>query len=218
MAIVDGTSDVERAPGDAGGGTTPDTGLWHDSEAAAEPRTRGGRGRHRGRATVDALFEAPHNGADLWKSRIELAVSAALSEDAARRDGGLARRNQLGAIFDAHVRRCRQELRPVLEASAAILGRWGIEARVHDSMREHPARVPRSFDLCLTIERSGSRGPGRLTLTATESCDFVRVRISVGPSPAGEVDAHVGTTVPGGLSGALVGGLVATLVERVFEP
>ncbi len=87
-----------------------------------------------------------------------------------------------------------------------------------ETLRDHPSRLPRIFDLSLWIDRFAQRGPGRLTITATESCDFVRVKLKVGPTWTGDVHEHVGTTVARDLSDALVGGLVATLVERIFEP
>ena len=69
------------------------------------------------------------------------------------------------------------------------------------------------------IDRFGDRGPGKLTITATEGCDFVRIKLSVGPSRMdGDVSEHVGTTIASDLSDALVGGLVATLVEQIFTP
>jgi hypothetical protein len=114
---------------------------------------------------------------------------------------------------------CRDELRPVLECSVEMLSEWGLSARVTETLKDEPVRVPRSFDLALWIDRFGERGPGKLTITATEGCDFVRVKVAVGPSKwDGEVNEHVGTTIAGDLSDALVGGLVATLVEQVFSP
>ena len=78
--------------------------------------------------------------------------------------------------------------------------------------------MPRSFDLALWIARFGDRGPGKLTITATEGCDFVRVKMAVGPSKySGDVSEHVGTTIAGDLCDALVGGLVANLVEQIFS-
>ena len=41
--------------------------------------------------------------------------------------------------------------------------------------------------------------------------------MAVGPTKmAGDVSEHVGTTIAADLSDALVGGLVATLVEQIF--
>ena len=78
--------------------------------------------------------------------------------------------------------------------------------------------MPRTFDLALWIDRIGDRGPGRLTITATEGRHFVRIKMSVGPLRlGGDVSEHVGTTIAGDLSDAMVGGLVATLVEQIFN-
>ena len=42
--------------------------------------------------------------------------------------------------------------------------------------------------------------------------------MSVGPLRlGGDVSEHVGTTIAGDLSDAMVGGLVATLVEQIFN-
>jgi hypothetical protein len=100
-----------------------------------------------------------------------------------------------------------------------MLQEWGIETHVTETLRDEPARLPRSFDLALRIDALGDRGPGKLVMTATEGCEFVRVKLAVGPSKAGsDVNEHVGTTIAGDLSDALVGGLVATLVEKIFSP
>ena len=114
---------------------------------------------------------------------------------------------------------CQDELRPVLECSVEMLAEWGLSARVTETLRDEPARVPRSFDLTLWIDRFGDRGPGKLTITATEGCDFVRVKTGRGPVEDGAATSaeHVGTTIAGDLSDALVGGLVATLVEQIFS-
>ena len=46
----------------------------------------------------------------------------------------------------------------------------------------------------------------------------MRVKLKVGPTAGGaDVSEHVGTTIASDLSDALVGGLVATLVEQIFS-
>jgi hypothetical protein len=73
--------------------------------------------------------------------------------------------------------------------------------------------------LALRIDRFGERGPGKLTITASEAHEAVRVKITVGPSRlCGEVHEHVGSTRASDLSDVMVGGLVATLVEQIFTP
>ncbi|HVA03934.1 MAG TPA: hypothetical protein VMU64_09300 [Acidimicrobiales bacterium] len=157
-------------------------------------------------------------GDQMWRARIELVVSSGLSGDAARMSHEDASRADCEASFDAVRELCQVELRPVLECSVEMLSGWGLSARVTETLRDEPARVPRSFDLTLWIDRFGDRGPGKLTITATEGCDFVRVKMVVGPSKMiGEVSEHVGTMIAGDLSDALVGGLVANLVEQIFS-
>jgi hypothetical protein len=157
-------------------------------------------------------------GNQMWQARIDLVVSSGLSGDAARKSHDDASRAHSEASFDAVCELCRVELRPVLECSIEMLAEWGLSARVTETLRDEPARVPRSFDLTLWIDRFGDRGPGKLTITATEGCDFVRVKMAVGPSRmVGDVSEHVGTMIAGDLSDALVGGLVANLVEQIFS-
>jgi hypothetical protein len=164
------------------------------------------------------VFARAGAGDQLWQARIDLVVSSGLSGDAAlksRQDGDRARTE---AAFEALCQLCQDELRPVLECSTELLAEWGLTARVTETLRDEPARVPRSFDLTLWIDRFGDRGPGRLTITATEGCDFVRIKLAVGPSRMfGDLSEHVGTTIASDLSDALVGGLVATLVEQIFS-
>ena len=170
------------------------------------------------RSATPDVFAHAGAGDQLWQARIDLVVSSGLSGDAARKslqDGDRARAED---SFEALCLLCQEELRPVLECSTEMLGEWGLTARVTEVLRDEPARVPRSFDLTLWIDRFGDRGPGRLTITATEGCDFVRIKLAVGPSKLfGDVSEHVGTTIAGDLSDALVGGLVATLVEQIFS-
>ncbi|HUY23231.1 MAG TPA: hypothetical protein VMV22_12920 [Acidimicrobiales bacterium] len=212
MSIVDDTHTV--------GHNGRDERLWRT--AAPSPLTVVPTGAPAGprarRATEPQVFDPAARGEDLWKSRIDLVLSAGLSGDAARSARHNALRAQAEASFDAFRTQCHGELRPVLESSAAMLREWGLEARVTETLRDQPARVPRSFDLALWLDRFGGRGPGRLTITATEACEFVRVKLKVGPTTTGgEVSEHVGTTIARDLSDALVGGLVATLVEQIFS-
>jgi hypothetical protein len=166
----------------------------------------------------DSVFTGLGAGDQLWQARIDLVVSSGLSGDTARKARQEAHRAESQASFDAVCQLCRDELRPVLECSAEMLQEWGLEASVTEILRDEPARVPRGFDLALWIARFGDRGPGKLTLTATEGCDFVRIKLAVGPSMRnGEVSEHVGTTIASDLCDALVGGLVANLVEQLFS-
>ena len=41
----------------------------------------------------------------------------------------------------------------MLECSVEMLAEWGLSARVTETLRDEPARVPRSFDLTLWIDR-----------------------------------------------------------------
>jgi hypothetical protein len=163
------------------------------------------------------VFSSPH-GEDPWQSRIDALVSSGLSGDAARHAHRNASEAQSRAAFDAFRAQCRDELRPILDTSTAMLEEWGLDARVTETLHDQPARLPRCFDLALRIDRFGERGPGKLTLSASEAHDAVRVKITVGPSRlCGEVREHVGTTRASDLSDAMIGGLVATLVERIFS-
>jgi hypothetical protein len=170
------------------------------------------------RNAMSDVFAGAGAGDQLWQARIDLVVSSGLSGDAARKSRQDGDRERAEASFEALCQLCQDELRPVLECGTELLGEWGLAARVTETLRDEPTRVPRSFDLTLWIDRSGDRGPGKLTITATEGCDFVRIKMSVGPSRmCGELSEHVGTTIASDLSDALVGGLVATLVEQLFS-
>ena len=191
-------------------------GLWRT------PGTEGRAGARRpspDHPCVDASTQDSTSADDPWQSRLDGLVATGLSDDAARRARINAAQAQARAAFDAFRAQCRDELRPVLDTSTAMLGEWGLDARVTETLNAKPSRVPRSYDLALRIDRFGERGPGKLTITASEAHQALRVRISVGPSRiCGEVREHVGTTRADDLSDAMVGGLVATLVERIFSP
>jgi len=196
---------------------TPDGGTLAALPADATTSGAGSPGASPGRCAED-LFARVGTVDELWQARIELVVSSALTGDAARRSRQDDVRAQSRASFEAVRRVCQDELRPVLECGVALLGEWGLEARVTETLRDTPARVPRSFNLALSVDRFEDRGPGRLTITATEGCQFVRLKLAVGPGRFdGEVNEHVGTTIASDLSDALVGGLVATLVEQIFS-
>jgi hypothetical protein len=189
-----------------------------ETDSAPTPDATPSYSSHPSRGPAPEIFTRAGTADQLWQARIDLVVSSGLSADAAHKSHQDARRAQNEASFDAVRELCQDELRPVLECSAEMLGEWGLSARVTETLRDAPARVPRSFDLVLWIDRFGDRGPGKLTITATEGCDFVRVKLAVGPSKwCGEVAEHVGTTIAGDLSDALVGGLIATLVEQIFS-
>jgi len=198
-------------------------GLWRTTRPAGRDATF----RHLP-APEHAVFEAPANtpaperepvGEHPWQARLGGLVSSGLSDDAARQARVNALEAQSRAAFESFRTQCRDELRPVLETSTAMLGEWGLGARVTETLHDQPTRVPRRYDLALRIDRFGERGPGRLTISASEAHEAVRVKITVGPSRiCGEVHEHVGSTRASDLSDTMVGGLVATLVERIFTP
>jgi hypothetical protein len=200
--------------------------LWQTADAIADPialpptstlrSPKGSTSPNPGAAPMpDVLAHA--TGDQLWQARIDLVVSSGLSGDAARksRQDAVASRSQ--ESFDTVRTFCQDELRPVLESCVEMLAAWGLSARVTETLRDEPARVPRGFDLTLWIDRFGDRGPGKLTITLNEGSDFVRVKTAVGPTKiGGDISEHIGTTIAADLSDALVGGLVATLVEQIF--
>jgi hypothetical protein len=165
-------------------------------------------------------FTVPGEARDdgVWRSRLDLTLSAGLWGDAARQAREDAQRAQIEAAFDAYRQQCAAELRPVLEHSARMLREWGLDARVTETLHDMPTRMPRGFDLVLRIGKFGDRGPGKLTISATEASELVRVAVKLGPACIGdEINEHIGTTTTRDLSGDLVGGLVATLVEHLFS-
>ena len=174
-----------------------------------------------------SLFAASHAGgkgnsataasAELWPTRIDRVMCAGLSADAARKARVDVQRSQELAAFDAFRAQCTCQLRPVLDSGAEMLRAWGLSAHVTQTVTDQPMRLPRTLDLSLMIDRVGGEGPGKLTISATEACDVVRVKLKIGPRDSGDVDEHVGTTTAENLSDELVGGLVATLVEKLFR-
>jgi hypothetical protein len=153
-----------------------------------------------------------------WQSRIGDPVSSGGREEIAGNGSGHGERVRRRVAFDAFRTQCRDELRPVLEKSAAMLEEWGLHSHVIESLRHRSTHVPRTFELGLQIHQFGARGPGTLTLHASETHEHVRIKIAVGPPSASrEVREHVGSARPDDLSGGMMGGLVATLVERIFS-
>ena len=188
-------------------------GLWRTTRPVGRNATfRRPHGDH-------PCLDGPAPGDDSpWQSRLDGLVSTGLSDDAARRARINAAQAQARAAFEAFRAQCHDQLRPVLDTSTAMLGEWGLDAQVTETLHDQPPRVPRSYDLALRIDRFGARGPGKLTITASEANEAVRVKIAVGPSRmCGDEREHVGTTRASDLSDAMVGGLVATLVERIFS-
>ncbi len=196
--------------------------LWQTADPVALPMTSALRSRKGSTSPNPGAVPMPDvlahaTGDQLWQARIDLVVSSGLSGDAARksRQDAVATRSQ--ESFDVVRTMCQEELRPVLESCVEMLAAWGLSARFTETLRDEPARVPRGFDLTLWIDRFGDRGPGKLTITVNEGSDFVRIRSAVGPTRlGGDISEHVGTTVAADLSDALVGGLVASLVEQIF--
>jgi hypothetical protein len=216
MSIVDDRMHV-------GGEHTRDELLWRTADPApvvtgslrstSSPATSGWGARRSSEVLANV-----GTGDQLWQARIDLIVSSGLSGDAARKSREDADRARAEAMFEELCDLFRDELKTVLDRSVEVLSEWGLTARVTETLRDEPVRVPRSFDLTLWVDRFGDRGPGKLTLTATERCDFVRIKMSVGPTRlGGDVSEHVGTTIASDLSDQMVGGLVATLVEQIFN-
>src|SRR5580704_14900506 len=81
-------------------------------------------------------------GDQMWQARIDLVVSSGLSGEAARMKNNEAQRDRDEASFDALRTLCQDELRPVLECSVEMLAEWGMTARVTETLRDQPARVP----------------------------------------------------------------------------
>lgn len=197
-------------------GGVDDDGLWQAPCRAFAPGPA---------STPEALpvEPAPENrraprGDEVWHERLDSALSSGMSADTARRTNEDALRARREAAFEAWLLQCAVEIRPVLERSAQMLREWGLEARVIETVDDRPLRMPRRFDLALRIGRFGDRGPGKLTISATETSEVVRVTIKLGPRCIGaDGNEHVGLTTTHELSGDLVGGLVATLVEQLFS-
>ena len=197
-------------------GAGHDKGLWQEPSQALAPAPTSVLVRSGADPHPSEMFVT--HDADSWSSRLDGALSSGLSNDAARiacRDANLV---QHQAAFEAWRTQCAVEVVPVLERSAQMLRDWGLDAHVRETLQDRPARLPRRHDVTLRIERFGERGPGRLTISAAESSEVVRVTLKLGPyAIGGEANEHVGMTTSRDLSGELVGGLVATLVEQLFS-
>ena len=201
-------------------GTDPgrNAGLWRADSVWSEASTSHTTSVGAAPPVEAQVFAVEARPETLWQTRIDQAVSSGLSSDAARKARLTSEHARAQAAFEAFRLHCDTQLKPVLETTTAMLQEWGLEARVTETLHDHPVRLPRSFDLVLRIDPCGDRGPGKLTISASEAYDVVRVKITVGPSRlCGEVHEHVGTTTAGELSEAMVGGLAATLVEKVFS-
>jgi len=182
--------------------------AWHPSVA---PDWHPSAARHPSRVEVRT------SGDPAWAERLDDALSSGISSDTQRLAQLDAEHVRQRAAFDSWRARCAAELLPVLERSAEMLRAWGLDAGVTEVLTDQPCRLPRRLDVALRIARFGDRGPGKLTLSATESSDVVRVTLKLGPACiGGEPDERVGMTTTRDLSGELVGGLVATLVEQLF--
>jgi hypothetical protein len=94
----------------------------------------------------------------------------------------------------------------------------GLEVAVYIGPRGRAVRVGRRFDAELVMERSPAHGPGRLTFSAIEGRDVVRVELHVGPcEPGGRERHHDAVVSRTELTDEMVSGLVAALVELVFD-
>ena len=139
------------------------------------------------------------------------------------RRGGGARGRRSGARApstpgDFDELRCKfvTKVAPVLEACADAMRAWGLTANVSQALRDTPAKMRRSFDVAMKVERFDGRGPGSLTITAIEGREVLRVVMRVGPGHiGGDYTEHDGLVHADDLTDDMVGGLVATLVERV---
>jgi hypothetical protein len=216
MSIVDDRMHV-------GGDQTQDELLWRTADPApvvtrSSFRSSSSPSSGWGTRRASEVLANVGSGDQLWQARIDLVVSSGLSGDAARKSRQDAERARSGEAFDELRALFGNQLRPVLERSVEMLSEWGLSGRVTETLCDRPARLPRTFDLALRVDRFGDRGPGKLTITATEGRDFVRIKMSVGPTRlGGDVSEHVGTTIASDLSDQMVGGLVATLVEQIFN-
>jgi len=152
-----------------------------------------------------------------WQERVDQALSAGLASELSRHADQAARRALEASAFDALRARFVTEVKPALERCAGSMQAWGLTASVSQALRDRPARMRRGFDLVLRMEKFDGRGPGTLTLTATEGRDALRVVLRIGPSCiGGGYSEHDGLVNIDDLSEDMIGGLVATMVERLF--
>jgi hypothetical protein len=152
-----------------------------------------------------------------WQARVDWALSSGLAAVAARESHEAARRALEARHYDEL--RCRfvTAVAPVLETCADAMRAWGLTANVSQALRDTPARMRRSFDVALKVERFDGRGPGALTITAIEGREVLRIVMRIGPGHiGGDYSEHDGLVHVDDLTEGMVGGLVATLVERVF--
>jgi len=153
-----------------------------------------------------------------WEDRVDWALSSAMAAMATRRAEDAARRALEAGAFDELCRRIARSVQPVLEACTDKLRAWGIDADVHQAMRDAPDRLPRAFDVALTLEKVDGRGPGSLTITAVEGRQVLRVVLRVGPAHiGGDYVEHERLVHARDLTEDATGGLVAALVEHVFR-
>ena len=166
----------------------------------------------------EALRAGAAPGRGTWEDRVDWALSSAMAAVAAREAEGAARRALAASAFDELCRHVVGSVQPVLEACADKLRAWGVDANVHQARRDTPVRMPRAFDVVLTIDKVDRCGPGSLTVTAVEGREVLRVVLCVGPACiGGEYEEHQGVVHAYDLTDDAVGGLVATLVEHVFR-
>jgi hypothetical protein len=152
-----------------------------------------------------------------WEDRVNGAISGALAGTLAPGDEAAARRALAAERFDELCRHIVNSVLPVLEACAGKLRASGVNAHVHQLLRNAEDRLPRALDIGLRTDKIDRRGPGSLVITAVEGRDVLRVVTNIGPgSIGGEYDERRGTLPADQLNDEVVGGLVADLVERLF--
>ncbi|HXX90609.1 MAG TPA: hypothetical protein VEI83_10350 [Acidimicrobiales bacterium] len=153
-----------------------------------------------------------------WRTRVDWALSSGLAAVAAQESSMAARRALEARQFDELRHAIAGTVMPVLEACARAMRGWGLTVNVGQVLRDTPVRMPRGYDLVLTMERFDGRGPGRLTITAIEGREVLRVVMRVGPGHmGGDASEHDAVVHVHDLTEDMVGGLVATMVECVLR-